>query len=1481
MHGFLKFNHFITLVFVSAFLLFSPRIFADVTVGHTFAVSPLKIEYISQKPNVSLLNITAIVQDDEDFLWLGSTNGLMRFDGQSFKQFKTDPSQANSLPHNFIRSIFIDSKQRLWIGTINGLARYNKYQETFSRFDSNGLADKKIWTIFEDTQHRIWVSTQLGVHIYNEQTGRFELVSIIQNDQEFSPPEIKHIYQDSAGTIWLGSYYGPSYLIQEKYITSAKPINSNLSNIDIPQEGIHQVIDVNEDTQLIVTAKNIYQRIDGKIISLLALEKSNKTRFNHVEIDPDGNFWVASSSGVKLYHLVNRQFKLIQSVVVDQEVYHVFRDDNDTMWLAGHTRGLGRYQRNKDYFKLLSTQDNVLTDRTVWSIKEDSTQHVWTAGNDAKLTRMLLKDSSFTHFNTGIVGLKSLGFDHRGYLYVASDFGVFRFDPRATDFIGSKITVSTKETAYAAVVNDSLFIGVWDEGLFEISLKANDNYLERAVLYNNNPIPYISTLNSDPEHLYIGTISGLLKLDLTNRTLDLIQALNDQRVSFISLTANNIFVSTASAGVYQFDRKLENIERYIKSDLFNNSAVYSVLSDHHGNIWLSTDNGILCIEPLGVVHFFDRSNGLQGSDFNDTSALLSSDGTLLFGGVSGLNYLKITDKKKQHTNFKLKFTHFNLFNSPVVIGPDSNGFNRLPQSIIFSDKVSLNYNDYPFELSFKLINHPQSDQVHYRYRIPGVDKGWLPAQARSSAIYTYLSFGNYQLEVEAFIMGNKESVATVKIDIEILPPIWMSPWALICYFMVLFIITTVVIRVVIQRRASAIALEESAERLKLSLWGSGDKMWDWNITDNMMYRTQQWQTFDYEGFTDRSLNKIHPDDRERTKALLESHLNGDSQYFEANYRIRRKDDNSQWVWILDRAKVVEHAVDGKPSRMTGTIRDITKLKDTELKLSLQAEAIENISDGIYILDLDFNIVEANKAFEIITGYQRLAVLGNSKIFDSYQPKMADLIRAKLNKGQIWSGELKAVRPNKDYYYMQLSINIIFDSVGKASHYVAAFSDITNRKATETELRNLSNVDTLTQLPNRSYFQYAHRNLIRRNHPHALLTLDIDNFKKINDSMGHDEGDKLLCLIAQRIDIQIQCQHLLCRLGSDEFAILLEDIDQISTITQVIYEIEVAMQEPFILNNEMLVMSCSVGVAQFPTDGKSTENMLQSADTAMYHAKSDSGFSYKFYSASMNESAIRRLKIEGLIRQALKNDWFEVYYQPKYNTLSGQIMGMEALVRLIHPELGMISPNEFIPVAEDTGLVIEIGEIVLRKACFATQQWRKSGLFNGRVAVNLAAKQFAQVDLVQRITRILEYTQLPVANLELEITESTVIENPELAIMTMQSLTDIGISLALDDFGTGYSSLSYLKRFPIHTLKIDKAFIDDLTIEHGERHMVASIISIAHNMGLSVVAEGVEKEEQLHILKQLSCETIQGYIFSRPLSEKCFLTLLEQQLIKTL
>ncbi|NRA84347.1 MAG: EAL domain-containing protein, partial [Gammaproteobacteria bacterium] len=965
------------------------------------------------------------------------------------------------------------------------------------------------------------------------------------------------------------------------------------------------------------------------------------------------------------------------------------------------------------------------------------------------------------------------------------------------------------------------------------------------------------------------------KVNLTNGSFIKVKDLNDARVSYIHIDDQGIYVSTASRGIFHFDRKLNTLLEQNDNELLETRSIYAVIVDENKGQWLATDNGVISIRRNGDKYVFDQSHGLQGADFNDNSALLASDGTVLFGGVNGLNYIHRNNFDAMlPNNAELKFTEFNLFNKAVKIGPDANGFSRISRSIVTKPDITLNYSDYPFEVAFNLINYPYADQISFRYRIPGVDHDWIGTNSFASATYTSLSFGSYQLEVEAYLSGSTKAVATNSIRIEVLPPLWLSNWALLGYFVVVMIIVLIVARVISQGRATAFAIKVGADRLKLSLWGSGDEMWDWHITENKMFHTAQWDILDYDGFCDPTLSKLHPDDRETTQKLLQSHLAGDCEYFEANYRIRRKNE-TQWIWILDRAKVVERNAAGAASRMTGTIRDISKIKAAELKLTLQAEAIENISDAIYILDLDYNIVEANKAFETITGYQRSQVFGTGKIFDSYQSNMADLIRAKLNKGEGWSGELKAQRPNGDCYYIELNINTIVENE-LITHYVAAFSDITNRKQTEIELRNLSNVDTLTKLPNRSYFQHAHRNLIRRNQPHALLTLDIDNFKKINDSMGHDHGDNLLCLISERIDQQIQCQHLLCRLGSDEFAILLEDVDQISTITQVLYEIEVALQEPFVLNNQVLVMSCSVGIGIFPTDGRSTENMLQSADTAMYHAKSDSGFSYKFYSASMNESAVRRLQIESLIREALKNDWFEVYYQPKYSAATGLLTGMEALVRLIHPEKGMISPNEFIPVAEDTGLVIEIGEIVLRKACYVTQLWRRSGLFNGRVAVNLAARQFAQTDLVKRISHILDCTQLPVSNLELEITEGTVIEDPEMAIVTMQSLTDLGISLALDDFGTGYSSLSYLKRFPIHTLKIDKAFIDDLIIEQGERHMVASIISIAHNMGLSVVAEGVETKEQLEILKQLSCETIQGFLFSRPLSESDFLALLLRQ-----
>ena len=389
-----------------------------------------------------------------------------------------------------------------------------------------------------------------------------------------------------------------------------------------------------------------------------------------------------------------------------------------------------------------------------------------------------------------------------------------------------------------------------------------------------------------------------------------------------------------------------------------------------------------------------------------------------------------------------------------------------------------------------------------------------------------------------------------------------------------------------------------------------------------------------------------------------------------------------------------------------------------------------------------------------------------------------------------------------------------------------------------------------------------------------MVFDLDNFKKINDSLGHQLGDSLLAKLAMRLNKLTRENDVFYRLGGDEFALVMADTNDIHVITRMAKQFLAAIATPFKMAGHELAITSSVGIVLFPEDGSTPELLLKNADTAMYHAKKK-GNSYLFFNDTMNRQAVKRLQIENLMRFGLKENHFEVYYQPKMNIRTGKLTGMEALVRFITPKKGVISPGVFIPIAEETGQIIEIGEVVLNKACCDVKQWLDDGLFSGRVAVNLSAKQFSLPDLTTRIDVILQKNELPTYFLELEITEGTVMDDPQEAIAIMRSLSARGIHLAMDDFGTGYSSLAYLKQFPLNTLKVDKAFIDDMKTERG-RNMVDSIVTIAQNLDLHVVAEGVEQASQIDILKTLNCETVQGYFYSKPLSKDEFTAFLKQQ-----
>lgn len=427
------------------------------------------------------------------------------------------------------------------------------------------------------------------------------------------------------------------------------------------------------------------------------------------------------------------------------------------------------------------------------------------------------------------------------------------------------------------------------------------------------------------------------------------------------------------------------------------------------------------------------------------------------------------------------------------------------------------------------------------------------------------------------------------------------------------------------------------------------------------------------------------------------------------------------------------------------------------------------------------------------------------------------------------------------------------------------------------LHKLSYHDYLTDLPNRRFaYKYINQSIEKAQHKHekvAVLYIDLDRFKNVNDSLGHSTGDQLLKIVASRLTNVVGNDGIVSRLGGDEFAIILTEIEEINEVNFIAETLITAFKDPFIIDNYDLFVTSSIGISVFPHDGHTVKELFMNADVAMYRAKEQGRNKYQFYSSDMNSTLISKLKIESDLRKALDNDEMFLTYQPKINIETNEIIGMEALIRWLHPKLGIIAPNDFVPIAEETGLIISLGEWVLKTACRQNRLWQDQGMPHVKVAVNISARQFQHNDIVETVKRVLKETNLDPKYLELEITESTVMNYAEETIKTLNELKDMGISVSIDDFGTGYSSLSYLKLFPIKSLKIDRSFIKDIEKDHGDLAIAKSVITLGHALNFEVVAEGVENKDHFEILKREKCDVSQGYYYSPPVTAEIFESLL--------
>ena len=625
------------------------------------------------------------------------------------------------------------------------------------------------------------------------------------------------------------------------------------------------------------------------------------------------------------------------------------------------------------------------------------------------------------------------------------------------------------------------------------------------------------------------------------------------------------------------------------------------------------------------------------------------------------------------------------------------------------------------------------------------------------------------------------------------------------------------------------------------------------------------------------LKQVHPADRERVANAMQEAIKHRSVY-DIEYRVVDGDDTVRVVH--SRADTVYDPTLGA-WEMIGFVQDVTESKEAKNKLRLSARVFESSLNPIVIIDIQGIIHQVNRAFSLTTGYLPEEVIGKSvRLLQSHQVDEAfyEYIWHVIETEGLWEGEIWCRRKSGEDFPVWQSVTAVRDAGGWTTHYIKTFNDITEQKLSADYIYQLAHYDLLTGLPNRVLFSERCKHAIERarrnNQKTVLLYLDLDRFKQINDSLGHPVGDELLEKVAERLRSQLREEDTVARLGGDEFVIVVEQVTDERDAERIASKILEALRVPFQLKQHELVISASAGISLSPMDGNDVATLIKHADLAMYRAKEKGRDNYQFFSLELSRESLEYHLLESDLRHARERGELLLYYQPQFHLQSGRLVGAEALIRWRHNSMGLISPDKFIPIAEESGLILNIGEWTLQTACRQMKQWLEAGLGLERISVNLSGLQIQRGNLTELIRRVLHDTGLPPSCLELEILETYIMRRVEQDVHVLEDLRNLGIRLAIDDFGTGQSSLAYLKRLPVERLKIDRSFVMDIPGDNDDAAITRAIVALGRSMQLTVVAEGVENAQQAEFLKQLGCDEVQGYYYSPPVDPAAFERLLQ-------